>query len=59
MMFGVCVMLVLLVPSRLIPLIFPSFHPYNLTLMGSINRGPARADPPPVHPTHAVGAQEL
>ena len=37
MMFGVCMMLVLLVPSRLIPLIFPSFLPYNLTLTGSAN----------------------
>ena len=37
MMFGVCVMLVLLIPSRLIPLIFPNFLPYNLTLTGSAN----------------------
>ena len=37
MMFGVCVMLVLLVPSRLIPSVFPDFLPYNLTLTGSAN----------------------
>ena len=37
MMFGVCVMLVLLIPSRLIPAIFKSFLPYNLTLTGSAN----------------------
>ena len=36
-MFGVCVMLVLLIPSRLIPLVFPNFLPYNLTLTGSAN----------------------
>ena len=36
-MFGVCVMLILLVPSRLIPILFPSFLPYNLTLTGSAN----------------------
>ena len=36
-MFGVCVMLILLIPSRLIPSLFPSFLPYNLTLTGSAN----------------------
>ena len=36
LMFGVCVMFALLVPSKIISLVFPGFLPFNLTLARSI-----------------------
>ena len=32
LMFGVCVMFALFVPSRVISFLFPSFLPFNLTI---------------------------
>ncbi|CAI8010254.1 E3 ubiquitin-protein ligase MARCHF6 [Geodia barretti] len=37
LMFGVCVMFALFIPSRVISFLFPSFLPFNLTIASSIS----------------------